>query len=82
MNYLRNGQKPIKKDNNGAEHRRQLFGKNKTKKIGSGTQFYYWLKKNNYPKDYQILCLNCNCTKSLNKGELPLERKGKYEKEI
>lgn len=32
------------------------------KKIGSrgGSQFYAWLKKNNYPEGYRILCFNCN----------------------
>ena len=38
--------------NNGAEERRHL-GK-------SGSAFYTWLKKNNYPKGYEVLCANCN----------------------
>lgn len=30
----------------------------------TGTDFYRWLKINNYPKDnYQLLCYNCNITK-------------------
>jgi len=35
---------------NGAEHRRQL----KTSSI------YKWLKKNNYPKEFRVLCMSCN----------------------
>ena len=42
-------------DGRGALHR---------KLTGRGTNFYSWLKKNNYPKDnYQILCFNCNFAK-------------------
>lgn len=45
-------------ENNGAEHRRQL-GKS------GGPSFYRWLRKQGYPKDgYQILCMNCNSSKS------------------
>jgi hypothetical protein len=38
-------------NNNGYEHR---------KKIGGGSKFYYWLRKNKYPKGYRVLCMNCN----------------------
>ena len=40
----------------GSEHRRLL----KTK---GGTKFYRWLKINNFPAGYQILCFNCNSAK-------------------
>lgn len=44
-------------DNDGAKERKELG-------ISGGSEFYYWLKKNNYPKkNYQILCLNCNRAK-------------------
>jgi hypothetical protein len=43
-------------ENNGATHR---------KDIGNGN-IYKWLKKNNYPSGYQILCANCNWKKHLN----------------
>jgi hypothetical protein len=34
----------------------------------SGTGLYYWLKRNHYPKGYQILCMNCqSIKKSTNK---------------
>ena len=38
----------------GQEHRRRVVGH-----IG-GTSFYIWLKKNNYPEGYRVLCHNCN----------------------
>lgn len=47
-------------DNNGAEHR---------KEIGSG--IYEWLRKNNYPDGFQVLCYNCNMGKSINGGVCP-----------
>jgi len=28
--------------------------------VGAGTQFYRWLKKNNFPPGYRVLCHNCN----------------------
>lgn len=36
-------------NNDGAKHRKQI-----------GTQIFPWLRKNNYPLDFQILCYNCN----------------------
>lgn len=42
----------------GAEHR-------KANDIQAGTQFYWWLEKNNYPNDLiQVLCANCNYAKA------------------
>jgi hypothetical protein len=35
--------------------RRELFGYNI-----SGIHMYRWLKKNNFPSGYRILCMNCN----------------------
>lgn len=31
--------------------------------IRGGTNFYRWLRKNNYPDGFQVLCYNCNCGK-------------------
>ena len=39
----------------GGEHRRS---------IGGGTNLYSWLKKNNYPEGFQVLCHNCNMAKA------------------
>lgn len=38
----------------GAEHRR------KQPEASGGARFYYWLKKNNFPEGYRVLCFNCN----------------------
>lgn len=43
------------KNKDGSEHRKEL------KKLN--TNIYEWLHKNNYPKNFQILCHNCNCSK-------------------
>jgi len=41
----------------GNKHRKKL------KSAGRGSNFFLWLKRNKYPKGYQILCYNCNCAK-------------------
>lgn len=33
--------------------------------------FYRWLRKNGYPKGFQILCMNCQFGKKLNNGICP-----------
>lgn len=48
-------------DGNGAEHRRQIFGNNRT----CGYNFYRWLKRNNYPDGFQVLCFSCQYRKRL-----------------
>lgn len=42
-------------EGNGNVQRKKLFGYNI-----SGIHIYRWLKKNNFPKGFQILCMNCN----------------------
>jgi hypothetical protein len=42
----------------GNDHRKELFKHN----VG-GTHMYKWLKRNNFPKGYTILCMNCNWSK-------------------
>lgn len=42
-------------EGNGNIQRKKLFGYNI-----SGIHMYRWLKKNNFPKGYRILCMNCN----------------------
>lgn len=51
-------------DKYGATHRREI-------KVGCGYQFYLWLKKNKYPPEFQVLCFNCNCGRSVNGGICP-----------
>ena len=43
----------------GAGHRRKL-------KRMSGVAMYLWAEKNNYPKIFQVLCMNCNFAKGSN----------------
>lgn len=40
-------------DGGGNAHRREI-------KVTSGTPFYQWLRNNNYPKGYRVLCPTCN----------------------
>ena len=47
-------------NNDGAKDRRKRFGKNKG---GGGLTFYLHLKKEGYPKGFQVLCMNCNFAK-------------------
>lgn len=51
--------------NNASELRR-----NGVHKLG-GAPFYRWLKKSGYPKEYQVLCMNCNFGKRLANGVCP-----------
>jgi hypothetical protein len=51
----------------GAKQRREL-------KMSGGGQFYYWLINHNYPKDFQVLCMNCNHAKGTN-GVCPHQKK-------
>lgn len=47
--------------NDGADHRKQMRGKH----------LYRWLRKNGYPQDFQVLCMNCNFGKARNGGVCP-----------
>ena len=42
------------KNNGGHQHRQQ---------IGGGGKFYTWIKANNFPDGFQVLCANCNMKK-------------------
>lgn len=50
-------------NNNGAEHRR-IMG-------GSGYKIHLWLKRNNYPGGFRLLCWSCNSGRHLNNGICP-----------
>ena len=56
--------------NNGEKHRAEIRGTKKSRGIG-GERFYSWLKKNNYPAGFQILCASCNFAKARNNGVIP-----------
>jgi hypothetical protein len=45
-------------EGHGTQHRKEHGG-------DSATNFYLWLEKNNYPKGFQVLCWNCNCSKGV-----------------
>lgn len=49
--------------NDGAEHRKEIFGKYKSQKF-AGHKFYHWLIQNDFPPGFQVLCHNCNSAKS------------------
>ena len=35
-------------------------GKAHMDKVGRGAAFWYWLRRNRYPKGFRVLCHNCN----------------------
>lgn len=53
-------------NNDGGKHRKELNPKKQ-----SSTTYYVWIKQNNYPEGYQILCMNCNFGKRMNNGICP-----------
>ncbi len=46
-------------NNDGAKERKELFG-DRTK---AGTTFYRWIRQQNFPEGYSVLCANCNIIK-------------------
>ena len=45
-------------DGGGTKHRKEIKG-----------DMYDWLKRNNYPKGYQVLCMNCQFIKRVERRE-------------
>lgn len=56
-------------DGNGNEHRKKI---NK-----AGSTFFKWLVDNNFPPEFQTLCMNCNFGRYRNGGICPHEHKNK-----
>jgi hypothetical protein len=54
-------------NNDGALHRKSLFG------TGKGS-IHGWLIKNNYPPGFQVLCMNCQIGKAKNNGVCPHQK--------
>lgn len=48
-------------NNDGGKHRKSL---RKNSKCQTGINIGAWLRKNNYPSGFQVLCVNCNHAKS------------------
>ena len=44
-------------NDDGAKHR-------KKENLSTGTKMYRWLENNDYPKDFQVACFNCNAAKA------------------
>lgn len=55
-------------NNDGKKQRMELGGQNQ-----AGNHFYRWLRKNNYPTNYEIVveCFNCNMARQRNNGVCP-----------
>lgn len=51
-------------ENNGSKLRREGVH-------GHSTQFYRWLKKSDFPDQFQVLCMNCQFGKRMNGGCCP-----------
>ena len=49
---------------NGNKHRKSLGGH-------GSTWFYAWLRRNGYPEEYRVLCMNCNWAAGLYGGHCP-----------
>ena len=49
-------------NNDGAQHRRE------NPKLRGGGALHRWLRDNGYPKEFQVLCCNCNWSKRLGGG--------------
>lgn len=45
-------------------------GGTKHRKTVTATSLPFFIVKNNFPKDYQVLCYNCNCSKAFTKEKL------------
>lgn len=51
-------------EGDGARHRTELSGSWGTGTPGGGV-IYRWLKKNNYPAGFRVLCFNCNFARGI-----------------
>lgn len=52
----------------GAKHRKEIIGGPQR----GGFHTYIWIRKNNFPNTFQVLCFNCNWAKS--RGGCPHKR--------
>lgn len=54
-------------NNDGAAHRRSMVGGRQA----TSERLYRWLRDNNFPLGFQVLCMNCNLGKQRNGGICP-----------
>lgn len=45
-------------------------GRAERQRVGTGSKFYRWLKSQNLPSGYRVLCFNCNCAIGMH-GQCP-----------
>lgn len=62
-------------NNDGAAHRKEIDSKRR-----EAPQMYRWVKRNNYPSGFQVLCFNCNHGRHINGGVCPHKTQELYEK--
>ncbi len=60
-------------DDDGAEHR---------KSVAAGSVLFKWLVNNNFPKNFRILCFNCNAGRFHNGGLCPHENNYKSQSDF
>lgn len=65
-------------NNDGAAHRRSLGYAGNGK--GGSSRTLKWIRDNNYPPGFQVLCMNCQFGKVRNKGICPHQDKNLREK--
>ena len=66
-------------ENDGAQNRRKIAGK----RHAAGYTTYDWIVKNGFPSGFQVLCMNCNFGKRMNKGVCPHQvRCNDYSQEV
>lgn len=58
----------------GAAHRREIARHSKGNGKGAYPNVLGWMKRNNFPPGFQVLCMNCNVGKHKNKGVCPHQR--------
>lgn len=58
-------------NDDGAEHRRAMAAERGHEYSQAGARTYRWLRRNGFPRGFQVLCANCNCGKQWNQGICP-----------
>lgn len=56
-------------DGDGAAHRQSLIKTAKRADSGTSLALYCWLRDNNFPPGFQVLCYNCNSAKGTSQNQ-------------